>query len=88
MFTYRRTNWTYAFQILLMFQVLFQAATLTAQTPPKAPADALAKADEKGGDGLYYLWSVQTKATVRDNFGHYIADRYFVVELLLNNQYA
>ncbi len=35
---------------------------------------------------LYALWSVETKQTVHDNFGHHIANRFYVVELLLNNQ--
>lgn len=63
------------------------AGVVRAQTPTDQSSTAFAKAGENTKEGLYYLWSVQTKATARDNFGHYIADRYYIVELLLNNQY-
>ena len=73
------------FALVLMF--LSMIGFIEAQAPTDSSDAPLAKATEKSKEGLFYLWNVQTKNTVRDNFGHYIADRYYVVEILLNNQY-
>jgi len=74
-----------------MTSIILALLTLTSLTRAQAPTPPvgtqLAKAAESPQEGLFYLWNVQTKKTVGDNFGHYIADRYYVVELLLNNQY-
>jgi len=77
----------------MAFSLTLSVAPRTAagQDPPaqgKPQQPPLAKAaTQSEGEGLFYLWSVLTRDTVRDNFGHYIAARFYVVELLLNNQY-
>jgi hypothetical protein len=53
---------------------------------PAPPQPQLQKAEENAQQGLFYLWNVENKDTVGDNFGHYIANRYYVIELLINNQ--
>lgn len=76
--------------VWLILALVCLASLAKAGTPLEEPAEdpSMKQAETKETEqGLYYLWSVQTKATATDNFGHYIADRYYVVELLLNNQF-
>lgn len=79
----RSTLPKWALLVLVCSPVAYtQVSKLDVVSPLEVDQKALATEQE----GLFYLWNVETKQTVDDNFGHYIAARYYVAELLLNNQ--
>ncbi|HEY1264613.1 MAG TPA: hypothetical protein VGF06_13890, partial [Terriglobales bacterium] len=71
---------------LSLFAAFSVLAPFCCAQPPAPPTPLAPTSSVSTTKDLFALWSVETRATVEDNFGHHIANRFYVVELLLNNQ--